>query len=125
MPMPLTCSPCRNINQDDTADVDVTSPTAAASTPHITGSAPFLKLRKGDRLGSSNRSSHGRRRASTSTMPPACASPTPQNLKDNPERLAKVKTEMCRYFELGGLKNCPWGDKCKFELVHTRYHCDI
>eukprot|EP00984_Skeletonema_dohrnii_P029697 scaffold20540_cov139-Skeletonema_dohrnii-CCMP3373.AAC.1 len=46
MPMPLTCSPCRNINQEDTADVDVTSPTAAASTPHITGSAPFLKLRK-------------------------------------------------------------------------------
>jgi len=50
MPMPMTCSPCRNINQDDTADVDVTSPTAAASvasSPHITGSAPFLKLRKG------------------------------------------------------------------------------
>ena len=130
MPMPMTCSPCRNINQDDTADVDVTSPTAAASvasSPHITGSAPFLKLRKGgDRLGgSSNRSSHGRRRASTSTLSPASASPTPQNLKDNPERLAKVKTEMCRYYELGGLKNCPWGDKCKFELVHTRYHCDV
>ena len=127
MHMPMTCSPCRNINQDDTAGV--TSPTAAASvslSPHITGSAPLLKLRKGeDRLGSSNRSSHGRRRASTSTMSTASASPTPQNLKDNPERLAKVKTEMCRYFELGGLKNCPWGDKCKFELVHTRYHCDV
>jgi len=130
MPMPMTCSPCRNINQDDTADVDVSSPIAAASvasSPHITGSAPFLKLRKGgDRLGgSSNRSSHGRRRAPTSTMSPASASPTPQNLKDNPERLAKVKTEMCRYYELGGLKNCPWGDKCKFEHVHTRYHCDV
>eukprot|EP00985_Skeletonema_marinoi_P003822 scaffold1665_cov135-Skeletonema_marinoi.AAC.2 len=119
MPMPMTCSPCRNINQDDTADVDVTSPTAAASvasSPHITGSAPFLKLRKGgDRLGgSSNRSSHGRRRASMSTLSPASSSPTPQNLKDNPERLAKVKTEMCRYYELGGLKNCPWGDKCNY-----------
>ena len=130
MPMPMTCSPCRNINQDDTADVDVTSPIAAASVasfPHITGSAPFLKLRKGgDRLGgSSNRSSHGRRRASMSTLSPASSSPTPQNLKDNPERLAKVKTEMCRYYELGGLKNCPWGDKCKFELVHTRHHCDV
>eukprot|EP00985_Skeletonema_marinoi_P009361 scaffold4361_cov143-Skeletonema_marinoi.AAC.1 len=31
MPMPMTCSPCRNIIQDDTADVDVTSLTAAAS----------------------------------------------------------------------------------------------
>eukprot|EP00985_Skeletonema_marinoi_P021859 scaffold13642_cov86-Skeletonema_marinoi.AAC.1 len=119
VPMPMmTCSPCRNIIQDDTADVDVTSPTAAASvslSPNITESAPFLKLRKGgDRLGSSNRSSHVRRRASTSTMSPASASPTPQNLKDNPERLAKVKTEMCRYYELGGLKNCPWGDKCNY-----------
>eukprot|EP00984_Skeletonema_dohrnii_P032218 scaffold25888_cov174-Skeletonema_dohrnii-CCMP3373.AAC.1 len=112
VPMPMTCSPCRNIKQDDTADVDVTSPTAAASTPHITGSAPFLKLRKDGRLGSSNRSSHERRGAST--MSPASASPTPQNLKDNPERLAKVKTEMCRYYELGGLKNCPWGDKCNY-----------
>ncbi len=39
--------------------------------------------------------------------------PTPQNLRDNPERLAKVKTEMCHYFEKGGVENCPYGANCK------------
>ena len=41
-------------------------------------------------------------------------SPTPQNLRDNPERLAKVKTEMCHYYEEGGVKNCPFGASCEF-----------
>ena len=39
---------------------------------------------------------------------------TPQNLRDNPERLAKVKTEMCHYYEEGGAKACPFGANCKF-----------
>lgn len=37
--------------------------------------------------------------------------PTPQNLKDNPERQAKVKTEMCRYYEEG--KKCRYGIHCE------------
>ena len=106
---PLVCSPCKSGKEiDDTATVSSLSAAASAvSPPQSSGSASYLKLRS-RRLGSSN---GGRNRAST--MSPASASPTPQNLKDNPERLAKVKTEMCRYYELGGLKNCPWGDKCK------------
>ena len=40
--------------------------------------------------------------------------PTPQNLRDSPERLAKVKTEMCTYFLKGGVKACPFGANCKF-----------
>ena len=114
---PMFCSPCRSDNEDDTADVmspsTVASAVSSSLPPHSSGSASYLKLRS-SRLGSSKGSSHGRDRAFTSTMPPSTASPTPQNLKDNPERLAKVKTEMCRYYELGGLKHCPWGDKCKY-----------
>ena len=44
--------------------------------------------------------------------------PTPQNLRDNPERLAKVKTELCHYFEEGGLRTCPYGDNCVF-LIYS------
>ena len=115
--VPMFCSPSRSGNEDDTADV--TSPSTAASAvsspPHSSGSASYLKLRS-SRVGSSNGTCYGRNRAST--VSPAPASPTPQNLKDNPERLAKVKTEMCRYYELGGLKNCPWGDKCKYRQIY-------
>ena len=40
--------------------------------------------------------------------------PTPQNLRDNPERLAKVKTEMCHFFEEGGSATaCPFGSNCE------------
>jgi len=39
--------------------------------------------------------------------------PTPQNLRDNPERLAKVKTEMCHYFQEGGARACPYGANCE------------
>ena len=42
--------------------------------------------------------------------------PTPQNLRDNPERLAKVKTEMCHYYDESGAKNCPWGANCEYIL---------
>ena len=44
-------------------------------------------------------------------------SPTPQNLRDNPERLAKVKTEMCHFYEEGGVKNCPFGASCEFCIL--------
>ncbi|KAL7537243.1 hypothetical protein ACHAXR_007688 [Thalassiosira sp. AJA248-18] len=40
--------------------------------------------------------------------------PTPQNLRDNPERMAKVKTEMCHYYEDGSAKKCPWGANCNY-----------
>ncbi|KAL7542681.1 hypothetical protein ACHAXR_011986 [Thalassiosira sp. AJA248-18] len=39
--------------------------------------------------------------------------PTPQNIKDNPERLARVKTEMCSYFENDGAESCPYGKNCE------------
>jgi hypothetical protein len=53
--------------------------------------------------------------------------PTPQNLRDNPERLAKVKTEMCHYFEEGGAGACPYGPNCEEcgavkRLYHTAAH---
>lgn len=43
-------------------------------------------------------------------------SPTPQNLRDNPERLAKVKTELCHYYNQA--RKCPWGDKCELIAYH-------
>ena len=40
---------------------------------------------------------------------------TPQNLRDNPQRLAKVKTEMCIYRDdKGSFDNCPYGDRCEY-----------
>ncbi len=47
-------------------------------------------------------------------LEPASATPTPQNLADNPERLAKVKTELCAYYEKG--KRCPWWDSLWNEI---------
>ena len=38
--------------------------------------------------------------------------PTPQNLRDNPERQAKIKTELCQFWIEG--KECPWGVNCNF-----------
>ena len=38
--------------------------------------------------------------------------PTPQNLKANPERQAKVKTELCKFYAQGGVDACPYGHKC-------------
>ena len=43
--------------------------------------------------------------------------PTPQNLRDSPERLAKVKTEMCTYFLKGGIKSCPYGKNCEYKFI--------
>jgi len=42
---------------------------------------------------------------------------TPQNLRDSPERLAKVKTEMCTYFLKGGSSCCPYGKNCEYKLL--------
>ena len=50
-------------------------------------------------------------------------SPTPQNLRDNPERLAKVKTEMCHFYEEGGVKNCPFGASCEFCILFIYLFC--
>ncbi|KAL7461607.1 hypothetical protein ACHAXS_002024, partial [Conticribra weissflogii] len=59
------------------------------------------------------RNSASRNSGGTPPVPePASATPTPQNLADNPERLAKVKTELCAYYEKG--KRCPWGDRCNY-----------
>ena len=38
--------------------------------------------------------------------------PTPQNLRDNPERQAKIKTELCQFWI--DKKPCPWGVNCNF-----------
>ncbi len=50
-------------------------------------------------------------------------SPPPQNLRGDPFRSAKVKTELCRNFN--SAKGCPFGDKCNYahgenELKFTR-----
>ena len=38
--------------------------------------------------------------------------PKPQNLRDNPERQAKIKTELCQFWIEG--RECPWGVSCNF-----------
>ena len=102
--MNVLCSPCSN---NDTTGDDTGG---KKPSPNLQTFQPFTKSRSGSINNSSYQKKRGDRASTNATSP---TSPTPQNLKDNPERLAKVKTEMCRYFELGGIKNCPWGDNCK------------
>ncbi len=47
----------------------------------------------------------------------------PQNLRGDPFRKAKVKTEMCLHFTRKGV--CPFGDSCNFAHgeVDLKYHC--
>ena len=46
----------------------------------------------------------------------------PQNLRDSPERRAKVKTEMCTYYMKGGVESCPYGNKCECILSMFVYY---
>ena len=96
----MVCYPCESGSEIDDTDV-VSSPSAAASAvsspPHSSGSVSYLKLCS-SRLGFSNEFSNGH----NFTTSPA---PQTQNPKDNPERLAEVETEMCRYYEPGDPNN--------------------
>ena len=73
-----------------------------------TTKCPFDQARNADSPSTTAPSkSHGRRSPDGVDRPP-----TPQNLRTNPERQAKVKTEMCKYFEEG--LTCPWGVHCEY-----------
>lgn len=86
----------RNLSSTNTTEVSTN--TTAFRTPRSSGSdsSPRTPQNAVSRITDSN----------SPDPEPASATPTPQNLVDNPERLAKVKTEMCVYYEKG--KRCPW-----------------
>mmetsp|Transcript_21426 Transcript_21426/g.30013 ORF Transcript_21426/g.30013 Transcript_21426/m.30013 type:complete len:920 (+) Transcript_21426:531-3290(+) len=59
-----------------------------------------------------NISSSGGDEDNTDTRSTTAKSPLPQNLRGDPFRSAKVKTELCRYYNTE--KGCPFGDKCNY-----------
>ena len=65
--------------------------------------------------------------SSNSSSPPLTCPVAPQNLKGDPQRQAKVKTELCVHYLNGS--SCPFGDKCNYahgeeELRYTRL-CEL
>jgi len=63
--------------------------------------------------------------SNSSSSPPLSCTVAPQNLKGDPQRQAKVKTELCIHY-LNGTA-CPFGDKCNYahgeeELKYTRLY---
>ena len=61
--------------------------------------------------------------SAAASPPSSCPSPLPQNLKGDPHRQAKVKTELCIHYARG--KICPFGSRCNYargedELKYTK-----
>jgi hypothetical protein len=97
----------------------------AASGPSIGASASSdsIDSETRDRLRRSRRTPVAQARAKTPVSisspqgdsqidPRASKSPPPQNLRGDPFRSAKVKTELCRHYNTP--KGCPFGDKCNY-----------
>ncbi len=85
-------------NFSPTHSTEVSANANELQTPHKSGS---------DASPRTPRNSASRNTERNSPVPePSSATPTPQNLGDDPERQAKVKTELCVNYEEG--KRCPW-----------------
>ena len=75
--------------------------------------SPQLPRKESDASFESNRSlPNNIKNDECATRPSSCSSPLPQNLKGDPYRQAKVKTELCLYYARG--KECPFGPRCNY-----------
>jgi len=107
----VMCLPCEpNNSRRPPMPVEATVPPNADSVKFNLSSPPGVNRRvsnhgppvaSGDGGGGNNGGNDGHR-------------PTPQNLRDNPERQAKFKSEMCHYYEAGGAGKCPFGANCNY-----------
>jgi len=91
---------------------------AAQHTPSRNAAVHSRYQRNSQDSADSNGSHHPRRSSVDSS-----ASPLPQNLKGDPTRQAKVKTELCLFFSRGTA--CPFGSRCNYahgedELKYTK-----
>ncbi len=114
--------PSSNVSKDGSAPIADDKYISVATKIQGNESSP-LRLRKKsvDSVESSNFSPT--KNVSSSDESAACSSPLPQNLKGDPHRQAKVKTELCLHYARG--KVCPFGSRCNYahgedELKYTK-----